>query len=79
MYGTDESRLGRVQGLTEYGVEPEREAMSTLLFEHDPGAKGFGDEYMTWRPSNCGEMGGKLQSMHDIYPNYEYGARVLYA
>ena len=23
--------------------------------------------------------GGKLQSMHDTYPNCEYGAEVLYA
>ena len=41
VYGTGGSRLGRVQGFTEHGFEPEREDMGTFLFEHDPGAQGI--------------------------------------
>jgi hypothetical protein len=76
VYDTGGNRSGRVQGFTEHGFEVEREDTSTVSFEHDPG--GFGEGYMMWRSSNCGEM-GKLQSMPDTCPNCGYGAEFLYA
>ena len=78
MYGIGGSRLGRVQGSTGDGFEPEREDMSTFLFEHDPGAQGIRGRIHDMALLELRGDGGKLQSMHDTYPNREYGAGVLY-
>ena len=77
VYDPGGNRSGRVQGFTEHGFEVEREDTSNVSFEHDPGA-GFGEGYMMWRSTNCGET-GKLQRMPDTRPNCGYGAGVLYA
>ena len=44
VYSMGENRSGRVQGFTEHEFEAEREDTSTVLFEHDPGARGSGKD-----------------------------------
>lgn len=78
VYDEDGTELGRIQGMTERGFEVNiRDGLTKFSLEHRPG-KEFGEGYLMWRCTNCGEM-GDLENVPEECPNCGAEKEELYA
>ncbi|MGB9987044.1 DUF7130 family rubredoxin-like protein [Salarchaeum japonicum] len=66
IYDEDGQKLGTVRGFDEDGFYvTTREGVESLSIEHERAGHEFGEAELTWRCSECGEMG----DLHDGLPD----------
>lgn len=68
VYDSDDRVLGRVTGFTERGFEVEPVDRDDAESEELPG-KEFGEGYLMWRCTECGEMGDLEHGMPGSCPS----------
>ena len=76
VYDRAGNELGRIQGFSEHGFEVSIHDHVSL--EHDPG-QGFGEGYIMWRCSECGEMGELDEGIPETCPNCGAPEEDIYA
>lgn len=78
LYTNDGVEIGVIQGITDIGVEVNvHDDFSKLSLEHAPN-ENYGEGYLVWRCSNCGELGA-IDEIPDECPNCGEGREGLYA
>lgn len=79
VYDEDGNHLGQIQGFTARGFEVNmHEEVEGFSLEHDPG-QGFGEGYLMWRCSECGEMGDLDDGMPEACPDCGASKEALFA
>lgn len=79
VYDDEGTELGLIRGLTEEGFRVRLgESVDHLDLETDPGHE-FGEGYLKWRCSECGEMGDLEEGYPEECPNCGTPKRNLYA
>lgn len=68
MYDSDGRRIGRVSGLTDDGFKAEAMNPEGSEIEELPGQE-FGEGYLMWRCTECGEMGELDEELPESCPN----------
>jgi hypothetical protein len=79
VYDDEGNELGLIHGLTEQGFHVRiDESVDHIDLETDPGHE-FGEGYLMWRCSECGEMGQLEDGYPEACPNCGTAKRNLYA
>jgi hypothetical protein len=68
VYDSDGRQVGRVSGLTDDGFEVETMDPDESEVEELPGQE-FGEGYLMWRCTECGEMGELDEELPETCPN----------
>ncbi len=68
VYDSDNRAVGRVSGLTDDGFEAEAMEPDESEMEELPGQE-FGEGYLMWRCTECGEMDELDNGLPDSCPN----------
>jgi rubrerythrin len=68
VYDSNRRPVGRVSGLTEEGFEAETVELDGSEVEELPGQE-FGEGYLMWRCTECGEMDELEDGMPESCPN----------
>lgn len=78
LYDETGREVGVIRAITEYGVEVNTHSdIDILSLRHIPGQQ-FGEGYLLWRCSECGEL-GDVEEIPDRCPNCGSSREALYA
>ncbi|KTG07926.1 hypothetical protein AUR64_01440 [Haloprofundus marisrubri] len=79
VYDSDGTQLGTIRGFDEGGFYVTmREGMEALSVEHARVGQEFGEGYLMWRCTECGEMGSIDDGLPDECPNCSSPKEDLY-
>lgn len=68
VFDSDSQPVGRVSGVSDEGFEVERLSSEGSEMEELPG-KEFGEGYIMWRCTECGEMDEVDEGLPEVCPN----------